>query len=753
MKRTRAMLAVLVPLAALALALALDCAADDPQPPSGTPAPQAGASVGSYEPRRPEFERIAATLLEGMNPFLGSGPIRESERLLAQQGLDTDRRIWLLARLADQLLKAGRPDEALARTDEALALIDRSRPSPRLALLYELRGLVHLRRAELENCVHHHRAESCLFPLRGSGIHVARRPATAARADYERALALDPGNLRVRWLLNIVNMALGSWPDGVPEPLRIPAASLESDHDPGRFTDIAPRLGLDTFDQCGGAVVEDFDNDGLLDVVTSSFDPLGPLHYHRNRGDGSFEDRSAASLADDQLGGLNVVAADYDNDGRRDLLVLRGAWLLADGEIRNSLLRNNPDGTFRDVTGLAGVARPASPTQAAVWADFDNDGDLDLYVGNESSREFERGAGNYPSQLFLNEGQGTFRDVAAAAGVTNDRYCKGVAAGDYDDDGDMDLYVSNVGRNRLYRNEGGMRFKDVAARAGVAEPAGRSFAPWFFDYDNDGRLDLWVPAYEATVADVAAEYFGLPHKGKLPRLYHNEGGGRFRDVTARAGLDHVYLPMGANFGDLDNDGWLDFYLGTGEPDFRALMPNVMLRNDGAGRFQDVTTAGGFGHLQKGHGVAFADLDNDGDQDVFHQVGGFYAGDRFHNALFENPGHGNRFLTVKLVGTRSNRDAVGARLLVRAKGPAGSRNIHRAVGSVSSFGGSPIRQEIGLGRATAIERVEVYWPASGERQVLRGVPLDAAIRVTEGKDGFEPLPFPRVRLGAAAEREP
>ena len=217
--------------------------------------------------------------------------------------------------------------------------------------------------------------------------------------------------------------------------------------------------------------------------------------------------------ASEQLGGLNCIGGDYDNDGDVDLLVLRGAWLFDDGQIRNSLLRNNGDAGargFTDVTREAGLAEPARPTQAAVWGDFDNDGDLDLFVGNESRLETGPPVGNFPSQLFDNNGDGTFTDIAASAGVTNNRYCKGVAGGDFDNDGDLDLYVSNLGVNRLYRNNGNGTFSDVARRAGVMEPDGRSFAPWFFDYDNDGWLDLWVGAYDAKVQDVAADYLGLP---------------------------------------------------------------------------------------------------------------------------------------------------------------------------------------------------------------------------------------------------
>ena len=262
----------------------------------------------------------------------------------------------------------------------------------------------------------------------------------------------------------------------------------------------------------------------------------------------------------------------------------------------------------------------------------------------------------------------------------------------------------------------------------------RSFASWFFDYDNDGRLDLFVGAFDANLADVAADFLGLESEGIIPRLYRNRGDGTFEDVTRAVGLDHVYLPMGANFGDLDNDGWLDIYLTTGDPDFEMLVPNVMLRNDRGERFQDVTSSGGFGHLQKGHGIAFADLDEDGDQDIYHQLGGFYPGDVFHNALFKNPGHGNHFVVIKLHGTQSNRAGYGARIEVLVTTPAGQRAIHRAVGSVSSFGGSPSRQEIGLGDAERIEQVTIRWP-SGVTQELNEVPLDARIFVTEGVDGY------------------
>jgi hypothetical protein len=210
--------------------------------------------------------------------------------------------------------------------------------------------------------------------------------------------------------------------------------------------------------------------------------------------------------------------------------------------------------------------------------------------------------------------------------------------------------------------------------------------------------------------------------------------------------------MGANFGDIDNDGYLDVYLTTGDPAYETLMPNVMLRNEQGRRFADVTFSGGFGHLQKGHGVAFADFDHDGDLDIYHQLGGFYPGDRFRNALFRNPGHGRHFLAVELVGVRSNRRGVGARIRAKGTGDAEGGWVHRAVGSVSSFGGSPLREHIGVAGSTRVDRLEVTWPASSTTQVFTNLPADHLVIVTEGKDDIEvrALPGP-VALGGDAKQ--
>ncbi len=195
-------------------------------------------------------------------------------------------------------------------------------------------------------------------------------------------------------------------------------------------------------------------------------------------------------------------------------------------------------------------------------------------------------------------------------------------------------------------------------------------------------------------------------------------------------------PMGCNFGDVDNDGYLDLYFGTGGMSYEYLVPNLMFRNAEGKTFQDVTTSGGTGHLQKGHGVSFADFDGDGDLDVFCEAGGAVPGDRSYNLLFRNPGHKRHWLQVKLVGTKTNRAALGATIRAVMKGRNGaSRSIYRTIGNNSSFGGNPLVETLGLGDADRVEELEITWPA-GSKQTFRDVASDRLVRITEGTDQVE-----------------
>jgi hypothetical protein len=596
-------------------------------------------------------------------------------------------------------------------------------------------GVLHLRRGELENCIHDHNAARCIFPIRGRGQHDQASGSAAAVDYFLKHLQRQPGNLEARWLVNVAYMTLGRHPGDVPPDLLIPTTAFESADDPGLFVDVAWAMKLDAAGRAGGVVVDDLDNDGRFDVVTSSVDPCAPLRYYRNRGDGTFEERGAAAGLAGQLGGINLVQTDHDNDGWLDLFVMRGGWQFA---MRNSLLHNNRDGTFTDVTAAAGLMRTVHRTHSAAWADFDGDGWLDVFVGHEET----------PAALFRNRGDGTFVDVGRAAGVDRNAFTKGAAWGDYDGDGAPDLYVSNyAGDNFLYRNRGDGTFEEVGAAMGVQKPV-MSFPTWFWDYDDDGRLDLFVASFVPSVTEVARRYLGLPAQAETMRLYRNVGQ-RFEDVTRPAGLDKVVPAMGANFGDLDNDGFLDFYLGTGAPSYAALVPNAMFRNRGGRVFADVTTATGTGHLQKGHGVAFADFDGDGDQDVYANIGGFVPGDAYQKTVFRNPGHGNRWLRVRLVGVKANRAAIGARLRVTVAGEDGRQSVrHREVSSGGSFGASPLTQHIGLGRAARIKTLEVEWPGSRTRQAFTDVPLDARIEIREFENKVQVISAPAKRPSRA-----
>ncbi len=246
--------------------------------------------------------------------------------------------------------------------------------------------------------------------------------------------------------------------------------------------------------------------------------------------------------------------------------------------------------------------------------------------------------------------------------------------------------------------------------------------------------------YSAAHDEVAAHYLGIDVKSGHPLLYRNRGGVRFEEVSGKLGLQIPCLPMGSNFGDLDNDGFLDFYLGTGTPSYESIAPNLMFRNHRGMRFQDVSYSGGFAHLQKGHGVAFGDFDDDGDQDVFQQMGGAYPGDAFPSALYLNPGHGHAWVTLRLVGRASNRFGIGSRIKLVVAEPDGEREIHVTVGSGGSFGGSSLQQEIGLGSATNIVRLEVRWPTSKTTQVFEDVRVGQVYEITEGRPQLRRLEF-------------
>jgi tetratricopeptide (TPR) repeat protein len=633
----------------------------------------------------------------------------------------------------------GRMDRALDQYQQAYETA-RARLPAAVPRMEEALGVAYLHKSGLANDVQRAPGEMCVFPFLPGQPYGKTEDSKKAVEHLLKFLQQKPDDLEVRWLLNLAYMTVGGYPDKVPPAYLIPPAALASTEDVGRFRDVAPQAGLSVVATAGGVIVEDFAGNGRFDVVTSNFDSCGPMHYFRNNGDGTFTERTAPAGLDGQLGGLNMIQTDYNNDGCKDILVLRGGWQLPQ---RKSLLRNNCDGTFTDVTVASGLSGPATSTQTAAWADINNDGLLDLFVGNEDRA----------SQLFLNKDGSAFEDISRAAGVDRVAFTKGVSAGDYDNDGFVDFYVSNFnGNNFLYRNDHDNTFTEQGRAAGVPGP-GHGFATWFFDYDNDGWPDLFATSYFTSVDESVRTYLGLAHNAATLKLYKNLGDGTFRDVTREVGLEKVFMPMGANFGDIDNDGFLDIYLGTGNPSYASLLPNVLLRNKEGKSFVDITASSRTGELHKGHGIAFADLDNDGDEEIVAEIGGATPGDSHPLRLFENPGHGNDWINLRLVGFKTNRAAIGARIKLTVENEGrGTRSIYRSVGSGGSFGASPLEQHIGLGNSARIVDLEIWWPASNTRQRVAGLEKNQSWEITELTRNYPRLERRPIRLGGARKPE-
>jgi hypothetical protein len=756
---------------------------DGPDPGKSAPGTSLSDS-SSPQPlsNRPESHRQMVSVLAQISqeslrthPLLGDQRVRQLRAEVARLRPDSDpfQVVFLQSELGQQELNMDRIEIALKHLEIARDSFQRvSHPNPKVKQQFRNRliftlGTAYIRLGETQNCCASYSSDSCIVPIRGDGIHTKKTGSQKAIEcfldvlghptddEVEQVQVHEPA----RWLLNISYMTLGEYPAKVPREFLVSPKFFESDVEFPKFRNVYPELGLDTNNLSGGAVVDDFDGDGNLDIVTSSYNPAAQVQYFRNAGDGSFTEHTHQVGLTGILGGLNLVQADYDNDGDLDIFICRGAWLGDKGQEPNSLLRND-GGEFTDVTFAVGLGNEAWPCKSAAWADFDNDGDLDLYVGSESDERISAS-----TQLFRNDGKTGFTDVSKAVGLSEEIYVMGAVWGDYNNDRYPDLFVSVGGKNKLYRNNGGETFSDVANKSGVDHPLA-SFPTWFWDCNNDGHLDLFVSCSNGTAGILTLNPFGLSEdlKGVSPivrqiqneaelelmALYLGDGTGSFKNVSRESGLNYPALPMGANFGDLNGDGFLDFYLGTGDVNYSEILPNVMFLNREGKNFTNVTMAGGFGHLQKGHGASFADIDNDGDQDVYMQMGGAYASDRFNDALYENPGFGTNWLNLQLVGTESNRSAIGARIHAVIEENGAERAIHRRITSGGSFGCNPLREFIGLGKARQINRLEVYWPTSDQTQVFETLAPNQFIRITEGEDAFEVLARAKFRLTLTAD---
>jgi len=610
---------------------------------------------------------------------------------------------------------------------------------------YMYLALCHLRDGEQRNCQDGYNQFSCIMPLADQALHANKNGSNRAIDYYKKSLRRFPNNHKAKWLMNIAYMTIGEYPDGVPDEYFINFKKFPQYNELPYFENLGAKLGVDAYSFYGGSITEDFNNDGFQDIFTTSTDLETNVTYYVADGNGGYEDKTIEAGLDGITGGSHCTQADYNNDGFTDIYIIRGGWLRLEAGKKhpNSLLKNNGNGTFSDVTHEVGLlAYYASHT--ACWGDYNNDGWIDLFVGNE----------NGVSQLFENR-KGYFKDVSWASRLYVDALVKGSYWGDYNKDGLQDLFISvSEDRNLLMTNkgknpEGQYIFSNTSHYAGVSKPIS-SFPCFFFDFNNDTFLDIFVSSYPMSIQSLSEQYLRDIKNIEYSSLYINNRDGTFQDIAKRANLDRSIESMGLNFGDVDNDGWLDFYVGTGFPSLDAIIPNLLFRNHEGKKFEEVINAG-FGHLQKGHGISFSDLDNDGDQDVYHSLGGFVKADGFWNILLENPGNQNNWITLQLEGVMSNRSSIGTEITIMAEANDELRTIYRVVGTGGSYGSSSLQQEIGLGEYEKIKFIKVYWPSSKRLQKFKDVKPNNFYHIKEDLDEITLIKKEKITLNQNSKR--
>ena len=656
--------------------------------------------------------------------------------------VEPEKKIITWFKYCQQLLKAGKIQTCINEIENLIIrqqLTYQDLITKDLLPIIDLLAISYLRLGEVNNCQNNHNSYSCILPLKDQALHIDVSGSKKAIEIYTQIYEKFP-NDNYKWLLNLAHMSIGEHPNNVPEKYRInyPNWNIEQ-KEIKAFKEVSLKLGIAQDGLSGGVSIDDFNNDGLLDIFMTSYGMSDQSKLYTNTSNGFIDTTEEAGLTG-IVSGLNCIHADYDNDGNIDIFVLRGAWLGEGGNHPNSLLKNNGDGTFTDVTKSAGLLS-FHPTQTASWADVNNDGYLDLFIGNESNEKQ-----SHPCELYINQKDGSFIEESSNYNLSSiEGFIKGVVFGDINNDKWPDLYISVLGGNNLlFKNNFG-KFENISETAAVQGP-NFSFPTWFWDVNNDGFNDILVASYDTrniqnVAGDFAKELQGEKVLSEKSKLYINNGDETFSEQSNSFNIDKSFYAMGSNFGDLDNDGWLDFYIGTGSPEFTSVVPNRMFRNVDGISFEEVTSAGGFGHIQKGHGVSFADLDNDGDQDIYAVLGGAYEGDNYPNVCFENPTFENNWVILNLEGVQSNRSAIGTKLKFDLDN---GRTIFYSINTGGSFGANSLQAEIGLGQSELIQTLTIIWPSS-DTQIFNSVVVNKKYKLLEGKNKLIEEPYEKVQL--------
>ena len=533
------------------------------------------------------------------------------------------------------------------------------------------------------------------------------------------SMRANPENERARYWLWLTARKMGGYPAFVPEEFRM-EVTAGYEKPVVEFTDIAARIGLDKTSAGRGIAVFDYNNDGYLDIVIAA--AHGGSSLYRNNGDGTFTDVSIGSGLDRSINTFAIAAGDYNNDGFIDLYMTRLGFYGGEGD----LLRNNGDGTFTNVTKEAGLS-VWGPGFSPAWVDYDGDGLLDLFIANNLGGLFDR---KTPNRLFHNNGDGTFTEVSEQAGLKTIWPTIGCAWGDYDNDGRPDLFLSNaMGHSQLFHNNGDGTFTDVSEQAGVSSSCFGTCTLWW-DYDNDGWMDIAQFVWSDHEDVIHTMRFGQGPSDATPmRVYHNNRDGTFTQVNHELGLNGSWGTMSANIADVNNDGYLDVVLGNGSPKMDRLDPMVLMEFDGY-TFRNTTFAAGLAYRGKSHGVNMADLFGDGRMSILVASGGQYPGDLLTTSIYYPNRLAGNYVNIRLVGVMSNRSAIGAKVSVQA----GGRWQYREVSGGTNFGCLPLEQHFGFGTLTEIDAIEIRWP-SGLRQRFEGLAINSTYEFTEGQPGW------------------